>query len=172
MDNYVLFYYSKSTISSVYCWDNGDSITNGFGISVLIISKDPIKQSVMKTINVVNIKFQNEQVKNKELIRVTYKLTSTMNIQLNTDYGIFNISLSKSGVEESSNIDQYLNYDFHYEKIGKLIEATENLLRVQIEHTQINKIKDVLNNLKPQSDSAVDNRRSKLLEELYDNKKK
>ena len=39
LNQYIKLYYNNKTISSVYAWDMGDSIINGFGIGTLIYSE-------------------------------------------------------------------------------------------------------------------------------------
>ena len=172
-NQYTKLYYNNKTISSVYAWDMGDSIINGFGICTLIYSE--VNKSIISTINVFNIKFSKDITKNKEYVKVSYKQTSTMNVELNFSHiskdSYLSSSLSRSVVDDNVYTDDYLNYEFHYEKIGKMIESAENSLRVQIEHVQANKIKDIISNLKQKPNDIFRNNILKnILEEQKINK--
>jgi capping protein beta len=167
---YAKLYYSNKTTSSVYAWDMGDSIINGFGLCTLIYSET--NNSIISTINVFNIKFSKEITKNKEYVKVSYKQTSTMNIELNFNNlskdSYLSTSLSRSILDDNVYTDDYLNYEFHYEKLGKMIEQAENSLRLQIEHVQVNKIKDIISNIK-QKPTDVD--RNSIMKSIIDEQK-
>lgn len=154
---YTKLYYSQSAVSSVYTWDLGDSITNGFGVCVLISSNDEKTQSILNSVNVFAIKFSTEVVKNKEYLKVNYKLQSTMSNIVTIDGSAgFNTSVSKS-TEDSVYIPDYLDYDTHFERIGKLMESTENSLRVSLEEIFLNKVRSIISSSKVNSDQSKRN---------------
>ena len=61
---YTTLYYNDNTISSVYIWEQGDSINSGFNCSVLIknfINDNKfIYNSFLDCYNVINVKFNSE----------------------------------------------------------------------------------------------------------------
>lgn len=154
---YTKLYYSASAVSSVYTWDLGDSITNGFGVCVLICSSDDKIISTINSVNIFGIKFSTEVVKNKEYLKVYYKLQSTMsNVVSLDDSAGFNTSVSKSS-EDSVYIPDYLDYDTHFERIGKLMESTENSLRVSLEEIFLNKVISIISSSKVSSEQSKRN---------------
>ena len=94
---YTKQYYSQA-ICSVYVWALGESISDGFGVAILIkniinIEKD-INQAIWDSINVVNVMYQSD---NDVIKKVTYKLTSTVNLIMNIKHNICgDINLSGS----------------------------------------------------------------------------
>lgn len=82
-------YYSPITISSVYCWELGDSIEEGFAVAILIKNNVNLEKEVNKgqwdSNNVINVTFSKID-HNK--IQVTYKLTTTIILQMNFEHKI------------------------------------------------------------------------------------
>ena len=87
-------YYSNSAVSSVYVFDIGETIEQGF-ICCLLIKNSKIdfildvknlkssQNSFLDSINIVNVKFFKEKEKEHDKIKVLYKLTSTMILSIN-----------------------------------------------------------------------------------------
>jgi capping protein beta len=86
---YIRAYYSPSTICSVYCWDFGDNIEEGFAVAILIKNNVDLQKEVNKgqwdSNNVINVTFS--AIENNK-IRVTYKLTTTILLQMNFEHKI------------------------------------------------------------------------------------
>lgn len=162
LKEYSKLYYNDNSISSVYSWDYGDSISNGFGLCALIYSEDTKRGNIMNSTNVFNIKFSSEIVKNTKFLKALYKLTSTMTIYLKiNDTTYVTSSLTKS-LEDSIYLNDYLDYASHFEKIGKMIESLENSLRIELELVHLTKVKDIIGKLKidysiKQKESLMDN---------------
>jgi capping protein beta len=80
-------YYSPTTISSVYCWDLGNKIEDGFAIAILIKNDVNLEKEIdsgkWDSNNVINVSF-SEIDANK--INVTYKLTTTVILQMSFDH--------------------------------------------------------------------------------------
>lgn len=93
--------------------------------------------------------------KNKKVIKATYTHSVYMNVELNIDNkSVMSVLSNKLNNEESAYIDNYLNYECHYENLGRLLESAENILRVQLEHIQINRIKTIIYSLKLKNESS------------------
>lgn len=79
-ETYTHFYYSNLANSSVYCWDAGNSIEDGFCCAVLI--KNTIKTSeregVWNSNNVVTVAFKEKSGQ----IYANYKLITTVMLQM------------------------------------------------------------------------------------------
>lgn len=94
--------------------------------------------------------------KNKKVIKATYSHSVYMNVELNinNDQTVMSVLSNKLNNEESAYIDNYLNYECHYENLGRLLESAENILRVQLELIQINRIKTIVYSLKLGNESS------------------
>ena len=68
-------------------------------------------------------------------------------ICINITGGLVSGSLSRQ-IDESHYLKSYLDYESHTEKIGKLVEITENNIRNQIEEVYIKKTSEILNKLR------------------------
>jgi len=75
---YTKAYYSSSTVCSCYLWDLGDSIEDGFAVSVLIKNlvnmEKSVENGVWESNNIVNVTFTKEGDK----LEVHYKLTTSI----------------------------------------------------------------------------------------------
>jgi capping protein (actin filament) muscle Z-line, beta len=141
---YTRLYYGDKAVSSVYIWEQGESIESGFSCALLVKNFALNYEGEWDTINVVNVKFYKEKEKNVERIKVFYKLNSTVIFKINIKSMGVNLSgsLSKQ-IEENHYIKSYLENDFHIEKIGKLVETCENNLKNQIDEIYMKKTTEV-----------------------------
>ncbi len=152
---YTQLYYNNNAISSVYIWEQGDSINNGFNCSVLIknIIDDCklIYDSFLDSINVITVKFSNEtdQKKNTKL-KATYRVSCTMlydiKIKNFEDCG-FNGNLYKI-IEEYNYPKNYLDYQTHINSIGRLVEYIETQLREQLNKIILVKTDDIISQMR------------------------
>lgn len=69
-------------------------------------------------------------------------------------------------MEENYYIKGYLDYDFHCEKIGKLVEVLENHLRNQVEEIGIKKSSEIL--LRMRSTAIIGKTNNEQSTRLYD----
>ena len=152
---YTKFYYNNTAVSSVFIWEQGDSLASGFNVALLVkndIAEDykGLKQSFLDSINVVNVKFVREMDKGAEKIKAVYKICSTLLYEINfkdfEDSG-YTGHLIKQG-EDYSYLKSYLDYDEHCEKIGKLMEGTENLMRAQFEEIYLKKTEKIITQMR------------------------
>lgn len=178
MNYYIKLYYGPNAISSVYAWELGDSLLNGFSASVLIVNSSETSSELQRineeaennskqissntasskpknfinSNNLFNVKFSLESIKNKEYIKVCYKLQSTMTIGLKSDIGFSLGSNITKNFEENHYIKDYTDTDFHIEKLGKMLEYAENTLRLVIEEVELKKYWEIMSKLKVDSD--------------------
>jgi capping protein beta len=181
---YCKLYYGENAISSVYCWELGDSLLSGFGVSILITNesdqyefpesqyqetyideetnknddKNKNKKNFINSINIYNVKFFSEIVKGKEYIKASYKLNSTMVIGIESKEGIsFGSTLSRN-FEENHEISDISNGEFHIKKLGKALEHAENVLRLNIEEVEFKKFHEIITDTKP--DPSINEQRT------------
>jgi len=91
---YSSLYYSSNTVCSVYVWDLGNSIQEGFIVSVLIKNstefEKKLNSGIWDSINFIHVTFAKDDV-----LTVSYKLTTTIILKMNLDHHNFsNLSLS------------------------------------------------------------------------------
>jgi len=87
-NTYAHVYYSSTSIASVYCWELGQNLHQGFAVAVLIrnainIEKE-VDSGVWESNNVVNVTYTNEGDK----LNVLYKLTTTIVLQMNFHHNL------------------------------------------------------------------------------------
>lgn len=164
---YACIYYNNKAVSSVYCWELGDSIQSGFGVCASIVSQN--KENILNSTNILSIKFSSEEIKKESHLKVHYKLDTTFSVYLklkdkdsNYKSSYISSNLSKQ-VEDSCYITNYLDYNVHFKRIGRLIELNENYLRNELEEIYIKKPKYIVSKLKSNDDY---NNRESLIENL------
>lgn len=91
---YTYLYYSNSAISSVYVYEVGNKIEDGFIVAILIKNsieaEKQLSSGVWDSVNFVHVTFSRE-----DSIIVTYKLTTTIILKMNLQHKHFsNLSLS------------------------------------------------------------------------------
>jgi len=145
---YAKHYYSNTAITSVYLTELGEKIEEGFLVTVLIKndveSKKEVDKGIWDSINFMNVQFRNEGNK----IKVTYKLTTTIILQMSFKHNVCGVvdlsgSITRQN-EETCEIKSYLDQQAHIEKIGKMIEDLESILRAQIEEIYFKKSQEVI----------------------------
>jgi capping protein beta len=81
-NQYARAYYSQNTLSSCYCWDIGEKIEDGFAVAVVIKNLVDLAKEVdtgkWESNNVVHVSFEKEN----EKIKVVYKLTTSIMLQM------------------------------------------------------------------------------------------
>lgn len=90
---YTRAYYSSAAISSVYIWELGSKIEEGFAVAALVknivnLSKE-VDTGVWDSNNIINVTFNEETDENgKPRIKVNYKLTTSVVLQMKFDHTI------------------------------------------------------------------------------------
>lgn len=150
MKLYTKLYYGPTAVSSVFIWEQGDSISSGFNCAVLfknVIEKSRgIVNSTLDSINIINVKFIKEKDRTSERIKAQYKICSTMLYDVN--FGNFQKcgytgNVTKLG-EESSYPKSYLDYETHCETIGTIVENMENFLRANLDEIYMKKTESII----------------------------
>lgn len=158
---YCKLYYGSNAISSIYAWELGESLLSGFSVCILIsnessrvdylenTSENSLFKNFINSTNSFNVRFSTEVIKNKEVIKVNYRLQSTMQVGVTASNDInLGGSVTKS-FEENYYIKDYSDNEFHIEKIGKMLESAENNLRIIMEEIAIKKYQDIQYKIKP-----------------------
>jgi hypothetical protein len=83
---YTELYYGHQAVSSVFVWEQGDTIQKGFNVA-LLIKNQANKQKALDTgewesVNIITANFFIEREKNVEKIKVTYKLSTNISFKL------------------------------------------------------------------------------------------
>jgi capping protein (actin filament) muscle Z-line, beta len=146
-------YYSNTAITSTYLTDLGEKIDDGFLVTILIKhskkyiilvvdKRKGIESGIWDSINFVNVKFQNEGG-----LKATYKLTTTVILQMCLNHNICGtVDLSGSitkQVETTVPIKSFHDHQAHVDNIGKLVEELETTLRNQVEEIYFKKSQEV-----------------------------
>ena len=172
---YTKLYYNDNTISSVYIWEQGDSINSGFNCSVLIknyINDNKfIYNSFLDCFNIINVKFNSEiDQKKNEKLKATYKINSFMLYEINIK-GFENCGFSGNIsriMEEFFYIKDYLDYQSHVNSIGKLVEFIEIQLRKQLNEIIFTKCYDIITKMRRSFIIGKQNyQQANYLKELY-----
>lgn len=144
---YAKQYYSSTTYVSVYCWDLGNSISNGFGVAVLIKNsinhEKDINVGVWDSSNLITVTFSEENGKKK----ANYSIITTVSLNMSLVSGLLgNVNLSGSitrNDKKSKFIASYL-HDDHVENIGVLVEDIESKMRNTINTIYVMKSKEII----------------------------
>jgi capping protein beta len=142
-------YYSNTAISSVYLWEIGEEIKDGFVVVVLIKNevkdKKKIDSGIWDSTNFVQVTFKHGE--NNSLI-AEYKLTTTISLMMNFEHRICGKVTLSGGVTKQMireiPIKTHLDEHTHVESIGNLIEDMENNLRNVMEEIYIKKSKEII----------------------------
>ena len=147
---YVKFYYNenKDAISSVYCWELGDSKEDGFGVAVLIknivTETKKVNSGCWDSSNLVTVTFTNEGGKKK----AKYSLISTVNLSMGFDHPVCGKVGLSGTIAKSSHyskfVNDYISDDDHIGNIGVLIEDMENSIRNTMSNIYVMKSKEII----------------------------
>ena len=154
---YTKLYYNENTIVSVYCWELGEKISDGFGVGVLIKNiinqQKGLNNGIWESSNIISVQFSGE--KNKKL-KAKYNLTTSLMCSIcfqSKICGTINLSGSLTrknrAVEE---INDYYDYDSHIENIGVLIEDLETSIRNSLEYIYVMKTKEIIDSCRMNKD--------------------
>jgi capping protein beta len=111
-------------------------------MTVVVDKKKGLESGIWDTINFVNVKFQNEGS-----LKATYKLTTTVILQMSLNHNVCGaVDLSGSitkQVETTAAIKSFYDHQSHVDNIGKLVEELETTLRNQVEEIYFKKSQEV-----------------------------
>ena len=96
---YARFYYGPNAVSSVFVWEQGNTIQKGFSAVLLvknIVNNDKkLKFGDWDSKNIVNVNFNIEKDKNVERIKATYKINTNVIFNMKFDKYVFSGEVSK-----------------------------------------------------------------------------
>ena len=145
---YAKNYYNENTIISVYCWEFGKKISDGFGVGILIKNiienEKGIKNGIWDSSNIISVEFSGEKGK----LKAKYNLVTSLMLNLTFENKICGkINLSGNLVRNArsvENVNVYVNDDSHIENIGVLVEDLETSIRNSLEVIYVMKTKEII----------------------------
>jgi len=153
--------YFEGGVSSVYCWDLDD----GFAACILIkktqdqSKKGQPMKGAWDSIHVVEV--QDSKTK------AHYKLTSTVMLSIETETATTGkVSLAGSLTRQAENDYPVSDVWPHVSNIGRMVEDMEIKLRTTLEQIYFGKTKEVVNELRSLTSSAVLQQRKNLQQEI------
>lgn len=146
--SYARLYYGSSAKSSVYCWELGEDIKEGFGAAILIKNKvdksGNVTEGSWDSSNIINVSFEDEGNKKK----ATYTLICNVNLVMGLQNKICGkISLSGTMAKTShltKIIKDYYSAEDHVANMGVMVENMETNIRSLLEGTYIQKTEIIL----------------------------
>ena len=154
---YTKLYYNENTIVSVYCWELGEKISDGFGVGVLI--KNSVSQQkglnngIWESSNIMSVEFSGEKSKK---LKAKYNLITSLICSMTFESKICGkINLSGSLTRKSRSVEEVNDYyddDSHIENIGVLIEDLETSIRNSLELIFVMKTKEIIDSCRMNKD--------------------
>ena len=146
---YVKLYYSNTTISSVYCWELGDTLADGYGVAVLIknslTDQKKINTGSWDSSNLITVTF-DEGAGGKK--KAKYNLISTVNLAMSFNSKICGKVCLSGTIARSSHltkeVNDYTNDEAHIGNIGALVEEMENSIRNTLDTVYLMKSKQII----------------------------
>ena len=146
---YVRLYYSTSTICSVYCWELGDTLADGYGVAVLIknslTDQKKINSGSWDSSNLITVTFEDESSGKK---KAKYNLISTVNLAMSFNSKICGKVCLSGTIARSSHFTKevidYTNDEAHINNIGVLVEEMENSIRNTLDTVYLMKSKQII----------------------------
>ena len=145
---YIKHYYSPTTLCSVYCWELGDNLSDGYGVAVLIKNslthQKKINTGSWDSSNLITVTFDNEGGKKK----AKYNLISTVNLAMSFESQICGKVCLSGTIARSSHyskiVTDYTNDENHVTNIGVLVEDMENSIRNTLDTIYLLKSKQII----------------------------
>ena len=145
---YIKHYYSISTLCSVYCWELGDTLADGYGVAVLIknslTQQKKVNTGSWDSSNLITVTFENEGAKKK----AKYNLISTVNLAMSFEgKAVGKVCLSGTIARSShysKTVDDYTSDEAHITNIGVLVEDMENSIRNTLDTVYLMKSKQII----------------------------
>ena len=146
---YVRLYYSTSTICSVYCWELGDTLAEGYGVAVLIknslTDQKKINSGSWDSSNLITVTFEDGASGKK---KAKYTLISTVNLAMSFNSKICGKVCLSGTIARSSHltkeVNDYTNDEAHIGNIGALVEEMENSIRNTLDTVYLMKSKQII----------------------------
>ena len=146
---YIKHYYSLTTICSVYCWELGDSLSDGYGVAVLIknslTSQKKINTGNWDSSNLITVTFDNDSSGKK---KAKYNLITTVNLAMTFDSKICGKVCLSGTIARSSHytklVSDYTGDEAHVTNIGVLVEDMENSIRNTLDTIYCMKSKQII----------------------------
>ena len=145
---YLKHYYSITTLCSVYCWELGDTLADGYGVAVLIknslTQQKKVNTGSWDSSNLITVTFENEGAKKK----AKYNLISTVNLAMSFEgKAVGKVCLSGT-IARSSHyskiVTDYTDDEDHITNIGVLVEDMENSIRNTLDTVYLMKSKQII----------------------------
>ena len=145
---YLKHYYSPTAICSVYCWELGDNLADGYGVAVLIKNslthQKKINTGCWDSSNLITVTFENEGSKKK----AKYNLISSVNLAMSFESKICGKVCLSGTIARSSHyskvVNDYTNDEAHVTNIGVLVEDMENSIRNTLDTIYLLKSKQII----------------------------
>ena len=146
---YVKLYYSTSTVCSVYCWELGETLSEGYGVAVLIknslTDQKKINTGSWDSSNLITVTFEDESSGKK---KAKYNLISTVNLAMSFNSKICGKVCLSGTIARSSHFTKevmdYTNDEAHITNIGVLVEEMENSIRNTLDTVYCMKSKQII----------------------------
>ena len=146
---YVKLYYSTTTICSVYCWELGDTLAEGYGVAVLIknslTDQKKINTGSWDSSNLITVTFEEGGSGKK---KAKYNLISTVNLAMAFNSKICGKVCLSGTIARSSHftkdVNDYTNDEAHITNIGVLVEEMENSIRNTLDTVYCMKSKQII----------------------------
>ena len=146
---YIKHYYSITTVCSVYCWELGDSLADGYGVAVLIKNslthQKKINTGSWDSSNLITVTFDNEASGKK---KAKYNLISTVNLAMSFESKICGKVCLSGTIARSSHysktVTDYTSDESHVSNIGVLVEDMENSIRNTLDTIYCMKSKQII----------------------------
>ena len=146
---YVRLYYSTATLCSVYCWELGESLSDGYGVAVLIknslTDQKKINNGSWDSSNLITVTFEDgASVKKK----AKYNLITTVNLAMSFNSNICGKVCLSGTIARSSHftkdVNDYTKDEAHITNIGVLVEEMENSIRNTLDTVYCMKSKQII----------------------------
>ena len=146
---YIKHYYSTTTVCSVYCWELGDSLADGYGVAVLIKNslthQKKINTGSWDSSNLITVTFDNEASGKK---KAKYNLISTVNLAMSFESKVCGKICLSGTIARSSHysktVTDYTSDESHVSNIGVLVEDMENSIRNTLDTIYCMKSKQII----------------------------
>lgn len=144
---YVKQYYSSTAVGSVYCWDLGDNISDGFGVAIVIKNsvnhEKEINIGTWDSSNLITVNFSKEGGK----IKTDYNMITTVTLNMNLEAKIAGNVVLGGTITRSAKATKMINSymsDEHIENIGVLVEDIESKMRNTLNTIYVMKSKEII----------------------------
>lgn len=146
---YMKHYYSLTTIYSVYCWELGNTLADGYGVAVLIKNETShekkINSGIWDSTNLITVKFENDPSGKK---KAKYSLITTVNLAMKFDSKICGTVCLSGTITRNSHytklVTDYTKDEKTVENIGVLVEDMENNIRNTLDTIYCLKSKQII----------------------------